>query len=230
MGVLGVMLAAAPPCVRAETCTNFSVDSEGVPRSGNVVWTPLSTPLAFGGTNIHSGSKRIAFTNSWSVKRLGGLYSVTEDGADEVIALIPGVDDSTNSLSYYAGLAGSVGTWVWTNTYATNYYTVTNSYNVTNYHADTSSSFTNLAGNRLDASLLVSSNAFGAGFFGTLYYVGLGDGVMANAPIVEAGSGDPNGVRTAGRGSVYLRSDGGTNTTIYIKESSGLSATGWNPH
>ncbi len=41
-----------------------------------------------------------------------------------------------------------------------------------------------------------------------------------------SGSGSPEGVVAAARGSVYRRLDGGTNTTIYKKES-GASTTGW---
>ena len=40
------------------------------------------------------------------------------------------------------------------------------------------------------------------------------------------GSGSPNGVKTADIGSLYLRTDGGANTTLYVKES-GAGNTGW---
>ncbi len=43
---------------------------------------------------------------------------------------------------------------------------------------------------------------------------------------VLTGTGDPNNVRTAPVGSLYLRTDGGTGSTIYIKES-GAGNTGW---
>lgn len=43
------------------------------------------------------------------------------------------------------------------------------------------------------------------------------------------GSGDPNGSETQEQGSVYLRSDGGVGTTMYLKEAGGLSNTGWEP-
>jgi len=41
-----------------------------------------------------------------------------------------------------------------------------------------------------------------------------------------SGSGSPEGVRTAPVGSLYTRTDGGTNTTLYVKES-GTGNTGW---
>jgi hypothetical protein len=40
------------------------------------------------------------------------------------------------------------------------------------------------------------------------------------------GTGSPEGVITAGVGSIYLRADGGANTSIYVKES-GTGNTGW---
>lgn len=41
-----------------------------------------------------------------------------------------------------------------------------------------------------------------------------------------SGTGDPNGVATAAIGSLYTRLDGGTGTTLYVKES-GTGNTGW---
>jgi hypothetical protein len=43
---------------------------------------------------------------------------------------------------------------------------------------------------------------------------------------IRAGTGSPEGAVTAVVGSVYLRTDGGTDTTLYIKES-GSGNTGW---
>ncbi|WP_139346740.1 hypothetical protein [Sinomonas mesophila] len=40
------------------------------------------------------------------------------------------------------------------------------------------------------------------------------------------GAGNPNGVQTASVGSVYLRTDGGSATTLYVKEA-GTGNTGW---
>jgi len=49
-----------------------------------------------------------------------------------------------------------------------------------------------------------------------------GDGT----PIWTSGSGSPNGVVTAVVGSMFTRTDGGTSTTLYVKES-GSGNTGW---
>jgi hypothetical protein len=46
------------------------------------------------------------------------------------------------------------------------------------------------------------------------------------APTIRAGAGTPEGAVTARVGSLYLRSDGGAGTTLYVKES-GTGNTGW---
>jgi hypothetical protein len=43
---------------------------------------------------------------------------------------------------------------------------------------------------------------------------------------IKTGTGSPEGVETASVGSVFLRTDGGTSTTVYVKES-GTGNTGW---
>jgi hypothetical protein len=49
----------------------------------------------------------------------------------------------------------------------------------------------------------------------------LGSGVR-----ILTGTGDPEGVHTAPVGSLFLRTDGGSGTTLYVKES-GTGNTGW---
>jgi len=53
-------------------------------------------------------------------------------------------------------------------------------------------------------------------------------GLGAAAPTVKflVGAGSPEGVITAGIGSIYQRTNGGANTSIYVKES-GTGNTGW---
>lgn len=50
--------------------------------------------------------------------------------------------------------------------------------------------------------------------------------MQRSGPPLYTGTGSPNGVVTAGVGSLYTRTDGGTNTTLYVKES-GTGNTGW---
>lgn len=49
---------------------------------------------------------------------------------------------------------------------------------------------------------------------------------MPTGAVVRSGTGTPEGVVTAPVGSLFLRSDGGAGTTLYIKES-GTGNTGW---
>lgn len=44
---------------------------------------------------------------------------------------------------------------------------------------------------------------------------------------LKFGSGSPAGVVTANRGTLYLRTDGGAGTTLYVKEANDGLATGW---
>lgn len=44
--------------------------------------------------------------------------------------------------------------------------------------------------------------------------------------LIKTGVGSPEGVVIASIGTIYIRTDGGTNTTFYIKES-GTGNTGW---
>lgn len=41
------------------------------------------------------------------------------------------------------------------------------------------------------------------------------------------GEGDPDGVVAAPVGTAYLRTDGGTSTTLYVKETGGETSSGW---
>lgn len=61
--------------------------------------------------------------------------------------------------------------------------------------------------------------------------VKIGDGSTAWTSLLHrvfplSGAGSPEGAVTAAVGSMYLRTDGGTGTTLYVKES-GTSNTGW---
>lgn len=50
--------------------------------------------------------------------------------------------------------------------------------------------------------------------------------LSASGPVLLAGSGTPEAAVTAPIGSVFMRTDGGAGTSIYVKES-GSSSTGW---
>jgi len=55
---------------------------------------------------------------------------------------------------------------------------------------------------------------------------GRGASAGANVIYIKYGSGSPEGVITANIGSLYLRTDGSTSTTLYVK-TSGTGSTGW---
>jgi hypothetical protein len=43
---------------------------------------------------------------------------------------------------------------------------------------------------------------------------------------IRGGTGSPNGVVAASVGALWIRTDGGANSTLYVKES-GTGTTGW---
>jgi len=49
---------------------------------------------------------------------------------------------------------------------------------------------------------------------------------LKGAGMMYTGTGTPESVVTAPIGSIFLRTDGSTNTTLYVKES-GTGNTGW---
>lgn len=51
-------------------------------------------------------------------------------------------------------------------------------------------------------------------------------GVIGYVPIFQ-GTGTPEGAITASRGAIFLRTDGGTGTTFYVKETGDATNTGW---
>jgi hypothetical protein len=51
-------------------------------------------------------------------------------------------------------------------------------------------------------------------------------GVIGFIPIIR-GTGTPESAVTASRGTIYLRTDGGANTTLYVKETGDATNTGW---
>lgn len=52
-------------------------------------------------------------------------------------------------------------------------------------------------------------------------------GPSSNYGWIMRGQGSPEGVQTGYGGSIYLRSDGGPGTYLYVKESSSWGNTGW---
>ena len=58
----------------------------------------------------------------------------------------------------------------------------------------------------------------------TNYFAGI---IALKTANILSGIGAPNGAVTANIGSMYLRTDGGAGTTLYVKESGNGTNTGW---
>jgi len=48
-----------------------------------------------------------------------------------------------------------------------------------------------------------------------------------NREIIFSGTGSPEGVVAASVGCLYIRTDGGAGTTLYVKETGGTTSNGW---
>lgn len=46
-------------------------------------------------------------------------------------------------------------------------------------------------------------------------------------PYILRGAGSPEGIVVANRGTIFLRTDGSTSTTLYVKTANDGLATGW---
>lgn len=64
---------------------------------------------------------------------------------------------------------------------------------------------------------------FGASADGVFHF---SNGAFSKVVVVGVGDGSPEGVITAGIGSVWHRTNGGAGTSLYVKES-GAGNTGW---
>jgi hypothetical protein len=78
-------------------------------------------------------------------------------------------------------------------------------------------------GLQTDAVLIANNGIFSSGtaFVGNIAWA------AGSTHKIQWGSGSPAGVITADVGSLWLRTDGGTSTTLYVKESGNGATTGW---
>lgn len=70
------------------------------------------------------------------------------------------------------------------------------------------------------------ANVFGTANAFTAVQTFPAGGIVLGTVKVLTGTGSPAGAVAAPVGSLYLRSDGGANTSLYVKES-GSSTSGW---
>lgn len=66
----------------------------------------------------------------------------------------------------------------------------------------------------------------GEGCYDRLTRKATNDNFTAIAAVHFSGAGTPEGAVVAAIGSIYSRTDGGANTSLYVKES-GVGNTGW---
>jgi hypothetical protein len=60
---------------------------------------------------------------------------------------------------------------------------------------------------------------------GALLVASVGLALDATGPVIISGPGDPTAVRSGAKGSLYLRTDGGASTSLYVNETG--DTTGW---
>jgi len=62
-----------------------------------------------------------------------------------------------------------------------------------------------------------------------LYTTGKGSfaSLQSGSATISSGTGVPNGVLTGNVGDLYLRTDGGASSTLWVKESGSGTNTGW---
>jgi len=98
--------------------------------------------------------------------------------------------------------------------------------------------FSNSSGALANSAVIIdaSDNVSGIGTLGTSGKITAGADVEvatsvriggASGPLVLTGTGDPEGVVTAPVSSLFLRSDGGTDTALYVKETGTDTSSGW---
>jgi hypothetical protein len=110
--------------------------------------------------------------------------------------------------------------WTNTNTYGENIHVPSGQQMNINFMTDTNGSAEALPDFRM-------TRATGSGGNEVFYQVKKNYMKLGNAQIY-AGTGDPNGQIASAVGSLYIRTDGGAGTTLYVKESGAYNInTGW---
>lgn len=141
----------------------------------------------------------------------GGLFSVTKSGVPQ-IKLQNTSGTTKNTQIYFSDSVGSkfrIGMDIATNNNTENF----------QIYSDTGSA----------SYITLSSSGVWSFDVGNANFKTAGKGIVfeGNGSVLwRCGSGTPEGSVTAPVGSLYTRTDGGANTTLYVKES-GVGNTGW---
>lgn len=198
----------------AHAASDITSGTLGTARGGTGNGTGLAataTALAANGTNCSAGNYPQGVDASGNAE--GCTAAPTT--ASPVFTGVVGLGGSTSSYGgIYANATTSGQTWITDATGAVNTLKV----GIVDFQSGSFSS--NAPVVRIDARVKVLQGQ------GVDFYSGADIQSGSVVAIVRAGSGSPEGVLTAPVGSLYLRTNGGAGTTLYIKES-GSGNTGW---
>lgn len=77
---------------------------------------------------------------------------------------------------------------------------------------------------------ILTQDLFKIDWNGFVYSSGYFIGSNASTdPAIFKGTGSPEGIFSSPRGTIFIRTDGGAGTTLYVKETPVGTSTGWNP-
>lgn len=159
------------------------------------------------------GNSLVAVSSTNSTGRSFG--SLTIDGVNGLVAYGPNDSVRPNALGFRSNGTSTVY-MTWKHDGVSGYWT---SDTGDEYH-DVPTSKAHIW--RVNASEVARFSSTGAAIAAGRIQLG-----GSSAPLIIVGSGSPEGAVAAPVGSLYLRSDGGTSTTLYVKQSGSAGNTGW---
>lgn len=202
--------------------------------SGNYVWTYTPTNNVSATTGNHGfakwGGNLASPAGSANFRPISIEYSINNSGVQTGGATATGIflnaiETNLNGMSHFLMdlQRGGVSQFsVQRNgiVTATSHINTSGDFVATSTTAQFKINDTKLARGGADGVFRMSNNAE-TGFTALLFAIGLSTSIG-----IYNGSGSPESVVTANVGSLYLRTNGGAGTTLYVKES-GTGNTGW---
>lgn len=176
-------------------------------------------------TNGNTFTGDVSFGDNVKAKfGTGNDLEIYHDGSNSIIK-----DNGTGILKYTSNVSQSLGTVLEIEN--TNTSSGTGAYvkflGANQVSADTAPSI----GTFYDTLIIRSNNKISATFgsISTSYNsLLMYDNNNVDGGSITTGAGSPEGVVSAKKGSLYMRTDGGSGTSLYVKESgTGTSTTGW---
>lgn len=207
---------------------NIRWDSNSVYVETGQAGTGNTRPLYVGTSGAASLALMTAFTSRWQVTASGHFLAVGDynigDGAGSSPPSIY-AETQVSSPAFVFGALGSItasadGKFLARNTAGTGF---------TMWQlGGTTSSFAALKRNGGDLEARLADDSGYTRFVASRIFSSIGqyDLNTSGTVWIARGTGTPEGAQTASVGSVYVRTDGGAGTTLYVKES-GTGNTGW---